>query len=143
MLLGRSDLCHDDTTTITEVTHKTFHLESRMTERNETVRECRKSLHLLRVRLPRQAKTVAARILTREVEAGSELGNLFPRLPRDWWPMLEDVFRSPQARVGNRKLRSSHVVIHIVQERYAVMRVAAHLFFFARMSHHSCVVQTH
>ena len=77
--------------------------------------------HVPRTPLSRQAKALAARILTRAVEAGSELGNLFPRLPRDWWPMLEDVFTSSQARIASSTIA---LFILIVCAEHAVYSAA-------------------
>ncbi len=50
---------------------------------------------LLRVTLAFQVKAMLPRFLLRSAESGNEMGGLFPTNGHYWWPLIEDVFRSP------------------------------------------------
>jgi hypothetical protein len=45
----------------------------------------------------REARSIIARMQSRAAESGNKLGNLYPTMPRDWWPLIEDIFASPAA----------------------------------------------
>ena len=52
-----------------------------------------------------KVKAMLPRLLMRSTESGSKLGNLYPTAVRHWWPLVEDVFTSPQVCALQRKLQ--------------------------------------